>query len=285
MFSVSSLRQWLRETPDLMLSLFRHVEKAHGPDALQYRGGPAAAKLRKTAGVRMWVTRAPERLLLNVCGCGMVMAESRLCELGYEDQIQDPDLEQLTRMLKDLPPDLAQLMLHGLSLFSDAPAHRFAHGHAEELLEAALSDAAPLAEADYERLSCANRVQEDADEAARPEPDGTTAVPREEHGSEVVVEPDADGIELETVRLNEAGAALAGRLDAFAAAVRDGRVADGRELLRDTVSWVRERRALAKAFAAAGAEGEWADDQGWSSAQTLVERLREEQRRQQETDR
>ncbi|MEV5417525.1 hypothetical protein ACIQUO_04010 [Streptomyces albogriseolus] len=283
-FSVSSFRQWLQEMPDLVLSLFRHVEKAHGPAALQYGGGPAAAKLRKTAGVRMWVTRAPERLLLNICRCGTVIAESRLRELGYEDQIQDPGLEQLTRMLKELPPDLAQLMLHGLSLFSDAPAHRLAHSHADELLEAALSDAAPLTEADYERLSCANRVQEDPGEVTRSEPDGSTAVSREEDGDEVVAEPDADGIELEIVRLNEAGAALAGRLDAFAAAVRDGRLADGRELLHDTVSWVRERRALARAFAVAGAEGGWDDDQDWSAAQRLVEHLREEQHRQQETN-
>ncbi len=285
MFSVSSFRQWLQEMPDLVLALFRHVEKAHGTDALQYRGGPAAAKLHKTAGVRMWVTRAPERLLLNVCRCGTVIAESRLGELGYRDRVQDPDLEQLTRMLKDLPPDLAQLMLHGLSLFSDMPAHRFAHGHAEELLEAALTDAAPLTEADYERLSCADRIQRDTDEATRPEADGSTAVPQTERGSEGVVEPDADGIELETVRLNEAGAALAGRLDAFAAAVRDGRLADDRELLRDTVSWVRERRSLAQAFAAAGAEGGWGDDQDWSAAQSLLGRLREEQRRQQEIER
>ncbi|MFF3932513.1 AAA family ATPase [Streptomyces hirsutus] len=283
-FSVSSLRQWLQETPDLVLSLFRHVEKAHGPAALQYGGGPAATKLRKTAGVRMWVTRAPERLLLNICGCGMVIAESRLCELGYKDQIQDPDLEQLTHMLKELPPDLAQLMLHGLSLFSNAPAHRFAHSHADELLEAALSDAAPLTEADYERLSCANRVQEDGGEATRPEPDGNTAISKEEERDEVVAEPDADGIELEIVRLNEAGAALAGRLDSFATTVRDGRLADDQELLHDTVSWVRERRALARAFAVAGTEEGWGDDQDWSAAQRLVEQLREEQRRQQETD-
>ncbi|MFI6207961.1 hypothetical protein ACIBAI_16430 [Streptomyces sp. NPDC051041] len=285
MFSVSSFRQWLQEMPDLVLSLFRHVEKEHGPDALQYRGGPAAAKLHKTAGVRMWVTRAPERLLLSICRCGMTIAESRLRELGYEDQIRDPDLEQLTHMLKDLPPDLAQLMLHGLSLFSETPAHRFAHSHAKELLEAALSDAAPLTEADYERLSCASRAQEETDEAPRPEPGGDTAVPREEHGSEGAVAPDADGIELEAARLNEAGAALAGRLDAFAAAVRDGRLADGRDLLRDTVSWVRERRALARTFAAAGAEGGWGDDHDWSAARRLVERLREEQRRRQETER
>jgi hypothetical protein len=283
-FSVSSLRQWLQETPDLVLSLFRHVEKAHGPDALQYRGGPATAKLHKTAGVRMWATRAPERLLINVCKCGTMMAESRLRELGYADQVRDPDLDRLTRMLKDLPPDLAQLMLHGLSLFPDMPAHRFAHSHAEKLLEAALSDAAPLMEADYERLSCAVRVQEDTDETIRPAADGMTAVPRGEHGSEGVVEPDADGIELEIVRLNEAAEALAGRLDVLAATVRDGRLADGRELLHDTVSWVRERRALARTFAAVDAEGGWGEDQGWSAARALVDRLRQEERRQQETD-
>ncbi|OBQ53432.1 hypothetical protein A4U61_04380 [Streptomyces sp. H-KF8] len=271
--------------PELVLPLFRHVEREHGPAALHYRGGPADSKLRRTAGARMWVTRAPELLLLNVCGCGTRIAGSRLCELGYEDQIQDPDLEQLTRMLKDLPPDLAQLMLHGLSLFSDAPAHHFAHSHAEELLEAALSDAAPLTEADYERLSCAHRPQKDTDEAPRSKTDSGTAVPQEEHGNEVLVELDADGIEREIVRLNEAGAALAGKLDAFAATVREGRLADGRELLHDTVSWARERRALDRAFAAAGAQEAWADDQDWSAARTLVERLREERRRRQEADR
>ncbi|MFD3824907.1 hypothetical protein [Streptomyces sp. NPDC058625] len=268
-----------------MLSLFRHIEKAHGPAALQYDGGPATAKLRRTSGARMWVTRAPERLLLNICGCGTRLANSRLCELGYEDPTQDPDLEQLTRMLKDLPPDLAQLMLHGLSLSCDTPAHQFVHSHAEELLEAAMSDAAPLTEADYKRLSCANPVLKDTDEAARSASAGETAVPREEYGNEAVVELDADGIELEIVRLNEAGAALAGGLEAFAATVREGRLADGRELLRDTVSWVRERRALDRAFAASGAKEAWGDDQDWSAARTLVERLREEQSRRQEADR
>jgi hypothetical protein len=282
-FSVSSLRQWLQETPDLVLSLVRHIEKTHGPDALQYRGGPATAKLHKTPGVRMWATRAPERLLINLCKCGTVMAESRLRELGYAERVQDPDLDQLTRMLKDLPPDLAQLMLHGYSLFPDVPAHRFAHSHAEKLLEAALSDAAPLTEADYERLSCAVRVQEDTDGTIRPEADGETAVPREEHGSEGVVEPDADSIEREIVRLNEAAEALAGRLDVLAATVREGRLADGRELLHDTVSWVRARRALARTFAAVDAGEGWGDEQDWSAARTLVERLRQEQRRQRET--
>ncbi|MFF7971415.1 hypothetical protein [Streptomyces sp. NPDC007905] len=233
----------------------------------------------------MWVTRAPEQLLLNICACGVALANSRLCELGYEDQIRDPDLEQLTRMLKDLPPDLAQLMLHGLSLFSDAPAHRFTHSHADELLEAALSETAALTEADYRRLCCVNRVQEDRDEATRSEPDGNTAVAEKEDGGEVVAEPDADEVELEIVRLNEAGTALAGRLEAFAAAVRDGWLADDGELLHDTVSWVRERRALARALAAAGAREGWGDGQDWSAARGLVERLREEQRRQQETDR
>ncbi|MEU8675754.1 hypothetical protein [Streptomyces sp. NPDC048560] len=285
-FSVSSFRQWLQERPELVFSLFRHVEKMHGSTALHYHGGPAPSKLRRTSGARMWVTRAPERLLLNVCRCGTRLANSRLRELGYDDQIQDPDLEQLTRMLRDLPPDLAQLMFHGLSLLSDAPAHQFAHSNAEELLEAAMSDAAPLAEADYERLSCVNQVWKET-EATQSGANGETAVPREEHGhgSEVVVELDADGIELEIARLKEAGAALAGRLDAFAANVRDGRLTDGRGLLRDTVSWVRERRALDRAFADAAAEEPWGDDADWSEAQAFVERLREDQRRRLAADR
>ncbi|MEF9907672.1 hypothetical protein [Streptomyces sp. P9-A2] len=284
MFSVSSFRQWLQETPELVLSLLRHIEKAHGPTALQYHGGPATAKLRRTSGARMWVTRAPEPFLLNVCGCGMRLANSRLCELGYEEQIQDPDLEQLTQMLKDLPPDLAQLMLHGLSLSSEAPAHPFTHSHAEELLDAAMSDAVPLTEVDYERLPCAVRVRKGTDKAAPSRTADETAVSRGAHGNETVVELDADRIELEIARLKEAGASLAGKLDAFAAAVRDGRPAADRELLRDTVSWVRERRALDRVFAGAGVEAAWGDGQDWSAAQILVERLREEQHRRQEAD-
>lgn len=286
MSSVSSFRQWLQERHELVFSMFRHIEKVHGPAALHYHGGPAPSTLRRTSGARMWVTRAPERLLLNVCGCGTRLANSRLCELGYEDQIQDPDLEQLTRMLTDLPPDLAQLMFHGFFLLSDGPAHPFAHSNAAELLEAAMRDAAPLAEADYERLSCAGQISKDPAEAAQPEADRETSVSPEEpgYGSEAVVELDADGIELEIARLNKAGAALAGRLDTFAATVRAGRLADDRGLLRDTVSWIRERRALGRAFADIGAGAAWGDDQDWSAARTLVERLREEQRRRQETD-
>ncbi|MFH8448323.1 hypothetical protein ACH4CD_03715 [Streptomyces fungicidicus] len=276
--------------PDLVLSLFRHVEQAHGPAALQYQGGPATAKLRKSAGARMWVTRAPERLLINVCGCGTSIAEERLRELGFEDEIRDPGLEQLTRMLEDLPPDLAQLLLHGYALFSDAPAHSWAHSHSGELLEAALRDAAPLTEADYERLTYVNRGrgrghEQGTGETTESDADGGTAVSGEGRGNATVVELDADGIERELVRLNESVTAVAGRLDAFAATLREGRPADGRELLRDTLSWVRRRRALDQAFRAAGAEEGWGEDQGWDAARTLVERLRDEQRRQQEVDR
>lgn len=287
MYSVSSLRHWLQEMPDLVLSLFRHVEQAHGPAALQYQGGPATAKLRKSAGARMWVTRAPERLLINVCGCGTSIAEERLRELGFEDEIQDPGLEQLTRMLEALPPDLAQLLLHGYALFSDAPAHSWAHSHSGELLEAALRDAAFLTEADYERLTCVHRGrghEQGTGETAESDADGRTAVSGEGRGNATVVELDADGIERELVRLNESATAVAGRLDAFAATLREGRLADGRELLRDTVSWVRRRRALDQAFQAAGADEGWGDDQGWDAARTLVERLRDEQRRRQAVD-
>lgn len=285
MFSVSSFRQWLQERPALVFSLLRHVEKTHGPAALHYHGGPAPSQLRKTSGARMWVTRAPERLLLNVCGCGTRLANARLCELGYEDEIHDPDLEQLTRMMRDLPQDLAQLLFHGLSLFSDTPAHPLAHSHAEQLLEAAMSDAAPLAEADYDRLSCATQLREDADETARPEAVGQKPEEEHEHGSEGEVRLDDDGIEREIARLNEAGASLAVRLGAFAAAVRDGRLADGRGLLRDTLAWTRERRSLARVFEDAGAPEAWSEDRDWSAAQALVERLREEQHRRQEADR
>nr|WTB34824.1 hypothetical protein OG781_39870 [Streptomyces sp. NBC_00830] len=225
MFSVSSFRQWLQEKPELVVMLFRHVEKTHGPSALHYHGGPATSKLRKTSGARMWVTRAPEKLLVNLCACGAKLADSRLCELGYEEQISDPNLEQLTQMLRDLPPDLAQFMLHGLSLFGDLPAHRLAHDHTEKLQEAAASDAAPLTEADYERLSCAGRAVRDTGDTARSSADGEKTAPPGARGREVVVKLDADGIGQETARLKEAAEALAGRLDVFVSAVRAGQLA------------------------------------------------------------
>ncbi|MFF4652636.1 hypothetical protein [Streptomyces sp. NPDC001380] len=284
-FSVSSFRQWLQEKPELVLMLFRHVEKTHGPSALQYHGGPATSKLRKTPGARMWVTRAPEKLLVSLCACGARLAGSRLCELGYEEQIPNPDLTQLTQMLRDLPPDLAQLMLYGLLLFGDLPAHRLACDHAEELHEVAASHAAPLTEADYERLSCAGQAVRDAADASRSSADGERTAPPGARGSEIVLKPDADGIGQETVRLKEAAEALASRLDVFVAAVRAGRLAGDRKLLRQAVLWVQERRALSRALADADAGGAWGDDQEWEAAEALVDRIRDDERRRQEIDR
>ncbi|MEV7521731.1 hypothetical protein [Streptomyces sp. NPDC091371] len=285
MFSVSSFRQWLQEKPELVLMLFRHVEKTHGPSALYYQGGPATSKLGKISGARMWVTRAPEKLLVNLCASGAKLADCRLCELGYEEQISDPNLEQLTRMLRDLPPDLAQLMLHGLSIFVDLPAHRHAHDHAEKLQEAAASGAVPLTEADYERLSCAVRAVRETGYTARSGAVGEKNARPGVQGSAVVVRLDADGIGEETARLKEVAEALAGRLDVFVSAVRAGQLAGDRELLREALLWVRERRALGRALADASAPEAWGDDQDWAAAQSLVERIREKERRRQEIDR
>jgi hypothetical protein len=123
MHSISALRQWLHERPQLVLRLFRHVDRAHGANVLYYRSGPAAAAMRKTNGARLWVSRAPEDLLRNLSHCGMSIACMQLDELGCGDDLVDPDVDQLLKLLGLLPTEVAQLLLHGLSLHAGLPAH------------------------------------------------------------------------------------------------------------------------------------------------------------------
>ncbi|MBV1948713.1 hypothetical protein KUF69_20190 [Streptomyces sp. BV129] len=285
MTSVSSFRQWLRDRPDLVLMLFRHVEKTHGPTALHYDGGPAASKLRRTAGARMWVTRAPERLILSLCACGVRLADSRLTETGHTARLPDAGLEQLTQMLSELPPDLARLVLQGLSLFEDLPTCELVREHAEQLRQAAERAAAPLTQPDYERLSCEDWVPRDSDSGAPSSTDTEQTTRPEARGSRIVVRRDTEEIGQQTTRLKEAAEQLAERLDTFVAAVRAGRLAGDRELLRATVEWVGERRTLVSAFRDAYTGEVWADDQGWDAAESLVERIRENERRREEADR
>ncbi|MFE9333321.1 hypothetical protein [Streptomyces sp. NPDC006925] len=96
---------------------------------------------------------------------------------------------------------------------------------------------------------------------------------------------DAEEIGRETARLKNAAEELASRLDVFVAAVRAGRLAADRELLRATAEWVRKRQALGRVFMESGAGDVWADDQGWAAAESLVERMREDERRKEEIDR
>ncbi|MGW3114524.1 hypothetical protein [Streptomyces sp. NPDC001091] len=285
MTSVSSFRQWLRDRPDLVLMLFRHVEKTHGPTALHYDGGPAASKLRRTAGARMWVTRAPEGLILSLCACGVRLADSRLSETGHAARLPDADLGQLTRMLSGLPPDLARLVLQGLSLFEHLPACELVREHAAQLQQAAESAAPPLTPSDYERLSCADWVPRKSGSGTPSTTDTEQTTRPEARGSRIVVRRDTEEIGRRTARLKEAAEQLADRLDTFVAAVRAGRLAGDRDLLRATAEWVGERRTLGRAFGDARAGEVWADDQGWDAADSLVERIREDERRREEADR
>ncbi|MFJ3662496.1 hypothetical protein ACIPPM_18770 [Streptomyces sp. NPDC090119] len=259
--------------------LFRHVENAHGLTALHYEGGPAASKLHRTAGARMWVTRAPERLVLSLGACGVRLADSRLREMGHPVALPDADGDELFRMMAELPPDLARLVLQGLSLFEEAPACRPLREHPEQLRQAADSPAPPLTQTDYERLSCEDRVPRESGDAARPGTDEERPNRRKARGGGVVMRQDAKEIERETARLKEAAGRLANRIDDFVEAMRAGRLAGDPRLLRATAEWVRERRTLARTLQEAGADERWGDDEGWATAESLLGQVREGERR------
>ncbi|MFI8348474.1 hypothetical protein [Streptomyces sp. NPDC085596] len=229
------------------------------------------------------MTRAPEQLILSLCACGVRLADSRLSETGHAARLPDAGLEQLTQMLSELLPDLARLVLQGLSLFEDLPTCELVREHAEQLQEAAESTAAPLTQPDYERLSCERWVLRESGSGARSSTDTEQTTRPEARGSRIVVRRDAEEIGQQTARLKEAAEQLADRLDAFVAAVRAGRLAGDRELLRTTAEWIEERRTLVRVFTDAAGET-WADDQGWAAAESLVERVRENERRRNETD-
>lgn len=262
-----------------MVRMMRHVEKAHGPALLNYPGAPAPAARRRPPGARLWISRAPEDVLHNLCYCGLSVGCSQLVEVGQGDFLADPNLDQLVRMLEMLPPELAQLVVHGLTFASHLPAHRFTQSHAEELWKAAAGEGEPVAADIWERPCCAAAMRRD--EAAAGEGAGSVAV------TQAPAVPDPDVLSRRTTALREKAAELVDRLEEFAAAVREGRRPDGDEALLGAVtSWTRERRFLAEAFAEAvpaAAEdaepsGPWGPDAGWPEAAALTERLREEQR-------
>jgi hypothetical protein len=221
--------------------------------------------------------------LCILCYCGLSVGCSQLVELGQGDFLEDPDLDQLVRMLEMLPPELAQLVVYGLTFASHAPAHRFTKSHAEELRRAVAIEGEPIAADIWDRPSCIPAMW--GDEATG----GTTADKRD--GSVTVARtpsvPDPDVLSLRTTALREEATELVDRLEVFAAAVGEGRQPDGHEaLLSSVTSWTRERQLLAEAFkkvipaAAEEAEptGPWGPDAGWAEAAALTARLREEER-------
>lgn len=288
MHSVPVLRQWLHERPQLVLRLFRHVERAHGANTLHYRSGPAAAALRKTNGARLWVSRAPEGLLLALSRCGMGISCARVDQLGHGELLSSPDAEQLTKLLGLLPTDSAQLLLHALSLDDGLPAHHLTHSHSDALWKATQAGGEPIPNEIWERPSCLVSGKDGSghgDDIAGKGPGQATS-----HGTPAEGEPatpevvDAEALSLRTARLRSDAHALADRLDAFTAATRDGRLSRDGTLLRALLSWVRERRELSASFASAGADA-WDEEQGWEKAEELTEDLRREEERHYRTER
>ncbi|MFI5796573.1 hypothetical protein [Streptomyces sp. NPDC051677] len=280
MHSIPVLRQWLHERPQLVLRLFRHVDRAHGGNVLYYRSGPAAAAMRKTSGARLWVSRAPEDLLRNLSRCGMSIGCMRLDELGRGDDLADLDVDQLSELLGLLPTEMAQLLLHGLSLHADFPTHHLTHSHADDLWKATQVGGDPVPNEIWEHPSCLMFRQGEPDDDHVPEPVRTAGSGKQEGGQRVptVAAVDVDTLSQQTVVLRADAHALADRLDAFTAAMRDGRLRADEGLLRAVLSWARERGELASAFVEAGA-GAWNAEQSWSEAEALIERLGEEEER------
>ncbi|MFB7028439.1 MULTISPECIES: hypothetical protein [unclassified Streptomyces] len=268
-----------------MLRLFRHLDRAHGAGALHYRSGPAAAALRKTSGARLWVSRAPENLLWNVSRCGLNIGCMRLDELGRGDDLADPNADRLSELLGLLPTEVAQLLLHGLSLHADLPAHHLTHDHADDLWKATLVGGDPIPNEIWERPSCLIFREGEPDDEHVPAPElGQTAGSGTQEDGEPVTAADTDALSRRTVLLRADARELADRLDAFTAAMRDGRLGADEGLLRAVLSWARTRGELAGAFAEAGA-GAWGAEQDWSGAEALLERLHEEEERRREVQR
>jgi hypothetical protein len=281
--SVSGFRQWLLERPQLVVRMVRHVEKAHSSTPLNYPGAPAPAARRRPSGAQLWIRRAPEEALYVLCYCGLNVGCSQLVELGQGDFLEDPDLDQLVRMLKMLPPELAQLVLYGLTFASHLPAHRFTESHAEELQRAVAVEGEPVAADIWERPSCIPAMWGGGAKGGAAAVEGAGSVAE----TQAPAVPDPDVLSLRTTALREEAAELADRLEAFAAAVREGRKPDGHEALLSAVtSWMRERQFLAEAFEeavpAATEDTEpfdpWGPDAGWAGATALIEQLREEER-------
>ncbi|MFG3093770.1 hypothetical protein [Streptomyces sp. NPDC048202] len=286
MHSISTLRHWLHERPQLVLRLFRHVDRAHGANVLYYRSGPAAAALRKTNGARLWVSRAPEGLLLNLSRCGMSVSYMWLDELGRGDELADPDLGQLAEVLSLLPEEMAQLLLFEISLDAGFPAHRLTHSHADDLWKATQVGGDPIPNEIWERPSCLMFSEGEPDDIHDPEPGRTPVAGKPEGGEPVtkVAPVDADTLSQQTALLRADAGALADRMEAFTAAMRDGRLRADEALLRAVLSWARERRGLASAFVEAGA-GTWNAEQSWTEAEALTGRLREEEEVRHRTER
>ncbi|MFI1564128.1 hypothetical protein ACH4ZX_13905 [Streptomyces sp. NPDC020490] len=244
--------------------------------------------MRKTNGARLWVKRAPEELLRSLSHCGLSIACMRLDELGRGDDLVDPDVGQLSELLGLLPTEVAQLMLHGLSLESGLPAHRLTHSHADELWKATQVGGEPVSNELWERPSCAVLGEAAPDHSQVPVPEPSrTAGPGEHEGGAPVTERtavDADTLSQRTALLRADAHELAERLDAFAAAVRDGRLRSDEDLQQVMLSWVCEREELASALVEAGA-GVWTAEQGWGEAEALISRLGEEEERRHQVER
>ncbi|MFF4557889.1 AAA family ATPase [Streptomyces sp. NPDC001422] len=238
-----------------------------------------AKKTATDAGMRVWVVKAPSELLANLARCGASMAGLQLRHMGFSDEaVGDPDIAQLKEMLRVLPVPMAGLALYGLAIHADSfTAGPLVRDNWDVLWEAAMVPAPESVE--QERL-----VHHDAEKSSAEKTGGGPAgalLQQQELPASDVVEPDSalrllDRVEQAAQQVRADGAALAERLDALSAAVRDGR--DRRDpLLGDEVgSWHEGRTQVAElAGQLEVPDAAWGSDDSYDALERLVGQARE----------
>lgn len=123
METVSELRRWLKE---LQPSAARLLVESNESLRNRTRLARSTPGRRAAVAIQSWAGRASQRELRAVAASGAVEASRLLAERGWsEESLAKPDEQQLTAMLTELEPPLAELALFGL-LIEDFPASTIA---------------------------------------------------------------------------------------------------------------------------------------------------------------
>ncbi|MEJ8644994.1 hypothetical protein WKI68_34660 [Streptomyces sp. MS1.HAVA.3] len=241
MSSILALRNWLQGIrPEELSALLIRREEAHGRESIRFAGGPAEARLRKPAGSRIWVTKAPPGLLTDLAICGTGMARARLLQLGFTAaEVSEPDLGTLERMMLGLPPTWAGLALYGLALGKRFTVSTLVRENWDRLWSAGQVSAELPGESDRASiLSDHHGTQHIPDEGS---PVGGADEPVAETEDGV---PDLAAAEQAVAALREHGEQLAEELTACAEAVRTGSSGRAASIAEIATAWLAERDAL-----------------------------------------
>ncbi|MEU3408646.1 ATP-binding protein [Streptomyces sp. NPDC006670] len=279
MSSILALRNWLRGIrPEELNALLIRREEAHGLESLRFSGGPAEARLRKAAGARIWVTKAPQNLLVDLAVCGAGMTRARLEQLGFtQEEIADPDLGTLERMMAAVPAPWAALALFGMALGERFPVRPMVLENWERLWSAGRSSAPePDSSERAEILADHHGAQDGTDGEPGPaDADGPTAGADDDFADA----PDLTRVERETIALREQGERFAEHLEACAASVRAGSghlvAATGER----AAEWLAQRDSLASLIGRLDAAADhWRPEDPYEVMEELLADVRNRQR-------